>query len=77
MQVILNTSRVVGRGLIQDAGDTVEMPDDEARRYLARGMAEPVPRENATTGPTNNATLHPQPRTPHSAAEKRNRRHDS
>lgn len=39
MRVILDTDRVVGFGAIQNAGDAIELNDDEALRLLESGQA--------------------------------------
>lgn len=41
MKIKLNTSRV-GEGVLNNAGDVIEVPDDEAARYVKSGQAEYV-----------------------------------
>lgn len=42
VKVRLLTSRVEIRGGVQEVGDVIELPADEAKVLLERGQAEPV-----------------------------------
>lgn len=47
MEVVLTEPRV-GPGVDQQPGDQISVPDEEARRMIARGQAKPVDREPQT-----------------------------
>ena len=42
MKIILTTDRVYGYGAIQRAGDTIELPPEEALRMIKSGQAEAI-----------------------------------
>lgn len=45
MKIKLNVGRV-GNGIVNNPGDTIEVPDDEAARYVKSGQAEYVKDED-------------------------------
>lgn len=60
MRIRLTTARTCW-GSSQRPGDTIDLPEDEARRLVAAGAAEPAAAETAATEPTENAAR-PAPR---------------
>lgn len=45
MRVRLLTGRITGEGEVSAPGDELDLPDEEARRLLEAGDAEPVARK--------------------------------
>ena len=58
MLIRLLTDRVAGYGVLQLSGDTVDVPEQEGMRLLARGQAESLEPECTTVAATEDAMRH-------------------